>query len=305
MNGERKICPKCGRYFGLNNMFCENCGVKLVRDSSSNSRSSESQGFKWDKGLGSVNYSDDIPDIVTEKRVPTAAEKEKGLNVLIALIVSLAAILIISLAVLIFLLLKDDDSVKDKIKYGGSESSESENVLEETSPAETAAAIQEEIVTSIVTVTEIVTEPAATEAPVKTFIVVSEACTWEQAKKKCEDMGGHLAYITCKEDYDAIVGELGSTSLKFVWLGGNSSINSNGTVSTSWLNGDSLDYINQSGLWYNKEPSGRDYSDPNAPVEPYLMLWLIDGKWSMNDNSNRAVEVYKSYRLGYVCQIDS
>lgn len=305
MSGERKICPKCGRYFGLNNMFCENCGVKLVLDRLSDRRNSDSQEFKWDNGLSSVNYSDDIPDIVTEKRVPTAAEKEKTLNVLIALIVSLAAILIISLAVLIFMLLKDDDSVKNKIEYGSNETSDSQNALEETSQTEIADAVQEEIVTSIVTVTEIITEPQEIVEPVKTFKVVAEACTWEQAKKKCEDMGGHLAYITCKEDYDAIVGELGSTSLKFVWLGGNSSINSNGTVSTSWLNGESLDYINQNGLWYNKEPSGRDYADPNAPVEPYLMLWLIDGKWSMNDNSNRAVEVYKSYRLGYVCQIDS
>lgn len=32
MSNLRKICPNCGRYYTLNDVFCESCGSKLVRE---------------------------------------------------------------------------------------------------------------------------------------------------------------------------------------------------------------------------------------------------------------------------------
>ena len=117
-------------------------------------------------------------------------------------------------------------------------------------------------------------------------------------------MGGHLAYIKNEDDLNAILGQLSSTSLRYVWVGGTTSIASDGSITTSWLDGESLDYINDNNLWFPNEPSGVDYNNPSAPYEPYVMLWQIDGQWSFNDNSDAAVSCYKSYRIGYVCEFD-
>ena len=34
------------------------------------------------------------------------------------------------------------------------------------------------------------------------------------------------------------------------------------------------------------------------------MLWKIKDVWSFNDNSNACLKEYKSYRIGYICEID-
>lgn len=225
------------------------------------------------------------------------------------IIVIILAVLLIVLAILVgisvFLLISKSNNNDNLLNYAAQvqlDSSEDELSAETTV---TSIATQEELVTTIPVTEPLATEPATTQPLTKTFIVVSEACTWEDAKLRCEEMGGHLAYITCAEDYNEILRQLSSTSLKFIWLGGTTSISSNGNVSATWLNGEGLDYINNNNLWYKNEPSGRDYSDSNMPYEPYIMLWQIDDKWSFNDNSNLVIQYYKDYRIGYICEIDS
>lgn len=298
---ERKICPMCKRYYGLNDLYCEMCGVKLEREQASQQLNESVQDFRWDNGLGAVNYSDEIPDqsrnIVQQK--PDDSEGEKGVGVLIAIVIVLTAILIIGFSVLVFMIYRSNNAGKNS---AGNETEQSAGITE---PLKTTVTTRKEIVTSTVKVTEEPTEPTTTREPVKTFIVISEACSWEEAQERCEEMGGHLAYVTCEEDMDAILAQLEGKDLKYVWLGGTSTINSDDEVETEWLNGESLDYVDDNGLWYGYEPSGKDWTDPNTPLEPYIMLWNVDGYWSFNDNSNRVLDFYKTYRIGYVCQIDS
>ena len=65
-----------------------------------------------------------------------------------------------------------------------------------------------------------------------------------------------------------------------------------------------LTFIDENDLWYPGEPSGRDLTSEEHAVEPYVMLWKIKDVWSFNDNSNACLKEYKSYRIGYICEID-
>ncbi|MBR1592943.1 MAG: C-type lectin domain-containing protein [Ruminococcus sp.] len=147
-----------------------------------------------------------------------------------------------------------------------------------------------------------VAEPP-TDPPVqnKRFIICIGACTWEQAEQECQEKGGHLAYIKSRQEYDEIIRSLQGLNLRYLWLGGKTSM-SDGSVTASWTDGSSLDFIYDNGLWYEGEPSG--YDRDRATVEPYIMLWNIKDNWSFNDNSNTSLSTYKHEYFGYICEID-
>ncbi len=137
----------------------------------------------------------------------------------------------------------------------------------------------------------------------KRFEVYADAITWEEARKKCVENGGHLTYITCEDDYNAILSKLSATELHYLWVGATTTISDN-KVYASWLDGTSLDFINDNNLWYPEEPSGRDMTSNEKNIEPYVMLWNIKGEWTFNDNSDISLETYKKKYFGYVCEFE-
>ena len=186
--------------------------------------------------------------------------------------------------------------------------------------AETAVPeAEKETVVSVVTVIEQVTVPQtdppsvyAVPAPEpdpqpagKTYQAFVDACTWADAKQKCEAAGGHLAYITSDEDWNQAISVLSGTGLRYVWLGGSTYISNDGsTITASWLNGSNLNYIDNARHWYPNEPSGWDNSSPEHSLEPYILLWYVDDYWSLNDTSNDILKYYKPERIGYLCEFD-
>ena len=139
----------------------------------------------------------------------------------------------------------------------------------------------------------------------KTYQAFVDACTWADAKQKCEAAGGHLAYITSDDDWNQAISVLSGTGLRYVWLGGSTYISRDGsTITASWLDGSNLSYIDNAYRWYPNEPSGWDNSDPAHPLEPYIMLWYVDDYWSLNDTSNDILKYYKPERIGYLCEFD-
>lgn len=83
--------------------------------------------------------------------------------------------------------------------------------------------------------------------------VEGEQLTWEEAKKACEEMGGHLATITSQEEQDFISSLSGDETLigKWsVWIG-LSDLEETGTW--KWVTGEPFEYSN----WANNEPSGK------------------------------------------------
>ena len=139
----------------------------------------------------------------------------------------------------------------------------------------------------------------------KTYQAFVDACTWADAKQKCEAAGGHLAYITSDEDWNQAISVLSGTGLRYVWLGGSTYISNDGsTITASWLNGSNLSYIDNAHHWYPNEPSGWDNSSPEHSLEPYILLWYVDDYWSLNDTSNDILKYYKPERIGYLCEFD-
>ena len=186
-------------------------------------------------------------------------------------------------------------------------------------PAAETAAPEIETKISVVTVIEQVTVPQtdspsvyAVPAPEpdpqpagKTYQAFVDACTWADAKQKCEAAGGHLAYITSDEDWNQAISVLSGTGLRYVWLGGSTYISNDGsTITASWLNGSNLNYIDNARHWYPNEPSGWDNSSPEHTMEPYILLWYVDDYWSLNDTSNDILKYYKPERIGYLCEFD-
>lgn len=131
----------------------------------------------------------------------------------------------------------------------------------------------------------------------KHYKVVAGNMTWSEAQAACKAAGGHLAYIKSAEDYAAVKAAIGDTSLKYLWVGGKTSIASDGTVTAKWADGSSTSYLDSAGLWFGHEPSGKD----GDTLEPYMMLWNVGG-WSFNDNSDSCVSIYESGTMGYILE---
>lgn len=287
-----KQCPNCRRQFPVTDVFCDNCGYQL--------------------------------DLITpaqpqQQPISTTtvyAEKPKKTGVLIGLLVAIFLILaaIIVLGFFLFHQLNQNHSDPSEIAaVAQTETTETEPPAAETAAPEA----EKETVVSVVTVIEQVTVPQTdspsvyavpTPAPQpagKTYQAFVDACTWADAKQKCEAAGGHLAYINSDDDWNQAISVLSGTGLRYVWLGGSTYISRDGsTITASWLDGSNLSYIDNAHHWYPNEPSGWDNSSPEHSLEPYIMLWYVDDYWSLNDTSNDVLKYYKPERIGYLCEFD-
>ena len=243
---------------------------------------------------------------------PQPEQKPQKKNNLLLLIIIVLCVLIIAAGILIgFLIFRDSE--------GDAGTNNAEGVLQTTAVLEADASSvagddAETIVTTLATEenglhfaenTMTTTVTTTTEAPEKRYQVFTEACSWEDAKKKCEAAGGHLAYITSDEDWTKVINALNGTGLKYVWLGGTTSISADETrITATWLDGSSMDYIYDANHWFANEPSGRDFSSADKPLEPYILLWNVNDVWSLNDSSDAVLSCYKHEQIGYVCEFD-
>jgi hypothetical protein len=220
------------------------------------------------------------------------------------LLIVLCGVAIALIAILLFLYLYQNHSATMEQTDVSAMVSQTEEYTAETEPAtqEEAPAVVTEIVT------EAVTEAAETEPAVKKMEVIADACTWEEAEKRCEAAGGHLATISGEDDYQQILTLLQDTNLRYVWLGGTMETTPSGdaiAVRASWIDGSSISYTFENNLWYVGEPSGGDYISGQYVAEPYIMLWKINDVWSLNDNSDAALDCYRQEYIGYICAYDN
>lgn len=324
-----KKCPQCRRVYAVNDLFCEDCGMKLIEDQIPSPTDYQNQEGVYPPPVSPVQP---VPDFQPEQYVQPShapqpvqgAVNKPKTNILLIAAIVLLALLLIAIVILVFLLFRGNSKEDLDTLEGGENSiltlapesieNEEEIAVESSDDGfgfieneQSEANVPEEIPVEVKT--EAPTEPpteAPTEPPAESrFEVVADACSWSDAYTKCVEAGGHLAYIQSDEDLAKILEAANASGLKFLWLGGTTAISPDNTgVIPSWLNGDSFDYVNQAGLWYAGEPSGRDYTDPDLPYEPYVMLWHVDGKWSLNDNSDAILEYYRAENIGYVCQYD-
>lgn len=302
-----KQCPNCGRQFPVTDIFCDNCGCQLDLIAPEQAQPPQQ------------------PFVLPTQQPPAQAttvyaEKPKKTGVLIGLLVAILLVLAAMIVLGFFLIHQLNQNHSDPSEIAAVAQTETTEMAAETEPpaAETAAP-EIETKISVVTVIEQVTVPQTDSPSVyavptpepdqqpagKTYQAFVDACTWADAKQKCEAAGGHLAYITSDEDWNQAISVLSGTGLRYVWLGGSTYISNDGsTITASWLNGSNLNYIDNARHWYPNEPSGWDNSSPEHSLEPYILLWYVDDYWSLNDTSNDILKYYKPERIGYLCEFD-
>lgn len=304
-----KQCPNCGRQFPVTDIFCDNCGCQLDLIAPEQAQPPQQ------------------PFVLPTQQPPAQAttvyaEKPKKTGVLIGLLVAILLVLAAMIVLGFFLIHQLNQNHSDPSEIAAVAQTETTEMAAETEPPAAETAVPEaekETVVSVVTVIEQVTVPQTDSPSVyavptpepdqqpagKTYQAFVDACTWADAKQKCEAAGGHLAYITSDEDWNQAISVLSGTGLRYVWLGGSTYISNDGsTITASWLNGSNLNYIDNARHWYPNEPSGWDNSSPEHSLEPYILLWYVDDYWSLNDTSNDILKYYKPERIGYLCEFD-
>ena len=158
-------------------------------------------------------------------------------------------------------------------------------------PTPAGAAALEELETPEETET-----PAETPKPESTYQLYIEDVSWTEARDRCTELGGHLAVISDKAEFDKVVALAETYGVDMVWVGCR---RTEGTL--QWVTGEEVGFW----PWGEDEPSYADSYDDVA--EDYILLWNVVGDWSYNDSRNDPVSAYPAAytgRIAFVCEFE-
>lgn len=130
------------------------------------------------------------------------------------------------------------------------------------------------------------------------YMIYEMPLTWEEAKRFCEEAGGHLATITSREEQDAINKTIGTGSLNGYWIGGYLA-----GGQWQWVTGEAWNYKN----WATDQP------DNYLGEETKLMVYRISnpnarstalGTWNdiKEDGSCNGEEFFGTDNLGFIIE---
>lgn len=139
-------------------------------------------------------------------------------------------------------------------------------------------------------------EPSKAPAEVQ-YMLYSEDVSWDEAERRCTELGGHLATIKDAADYEKLCQLLADSNAQYVWIGAYRG--DDGQI--KWLDGKEHDFY----AWAQGEPSMTDSYDGAA--ENYIMLVKqADGTWLYNDSRSDPMAQYSRFysgKIAYICQI--
>lgn len=121
------------------------------------------------------------------------------------------------------------------------------------------------------------------------FKVFSQVLSWHDAKRKCEEMGGHLAIVTSERENRFLLALVQSENVEQAWLG---ATDEQQEGRWTWIDGSINDYSN----WHRWGPKDRE---PNncCGGEHYLVIRpSLGGRWC-----DVAAE---DSRSGFICEWD-
>ncbi len=133
------------------------------------------------------------------------------------------------------------------------------------------------------------------------YKVFNDSMNWQDAKKICEDMGGHLVTITSILEQEVVKNLIVDKGIKnFYWTGG---FTLDGT-NWQWITGEKFSYSN----WCSVAPNGFDNGKLNENI---IMLYKspnLDGLWDdVNELGNNGGQwhFYDIENSGFVCEWES
>lgn len=286
--GRVMFCTKCGKPVEPDKKFCPYCG----------------QPIKKPDSIPPNEKPKEEKEIVHEEKPVISKNKNHTTTILIVIIVALAAVICLILAGRQFGFLSGSGT-----KYQDNESNQTEETTTEEATAEDTQS-NENIASGDQEQTEEV-DPAEARKGLHSYKVVIDDCTWSEAYNNCISMGGYLATIDSREEWDYIIQQLEQNNVDAYYFYLNGSRDGNGTY-YYWQdeNGQAYgDPLNSSSfwgydLWLEGEPS---YSDQGTTESKVALLYLkSQDRWVLNDIPDN--ELYMSEYLGgkvaYICEIE-
>lgn len=112
---------------------------------------------------------------------------------------------------------------------------------------------------------------------------------WEEAKRACESMGGHLLTITSADEQSAITQLVKDGGIYAYWAGGTDRSEEG---NWKWITGENWNYQN----WNPSQP------DDGENIEDYLMVYREhEGKWN---DSKEYYDSIDSGGKGFICEVE-
>ena len=155
-------------------------------------------------------------------------------------------------------------------------------------------------------------EEAVSVDGVHTYQLFIEDVTWTQAQERCREMGGHLATLTTKEEWDAVMAQIDAESRKgYVFFVGAKNPRTEENSGYYWVeytpDETLVEVADFDGMavWMANEPS---FTTPDG-VEENAVLITIDattGDYLLNDvpDDYLAAAPIFSGIVGFICEMD-
>lgn len=116
------------------------------------------------------------------------------------------------------------------------------------------------------------------------YKVFPDKLTWQQAKAKCEEMGGHLVVVHDANEEAFIKNLAANAGLGNVWLGASDQAQEGRWV---WVDGTPLNYAN----WGPSQPNNKDNEEHYLSLRVPVSLW-----WDLKNLAP------PEYVIGFVCE---
>lgn len=292
-------CPKCETINDADT--CTVCGEKQPVYSSNNQMpvyNNQTPVYDSEKtvAFGAAPVMPTMPTMPGRAAVPKAAGGKKSNTVVVLLSLILIVLVAFLAAALVIIYRSNEDDYEDdsddkktvKIKTKTDEEKKESDYEHEYygygEPEEKEAEAKEE---------EVKAEEAKAES---TYVTYKQDITWEEAKVKAENMGGHLACINSEEEFDELCQMADAAGIRVLWIGARKY--GEYWTNARWVDGEQMTYTK----WLPGEPTNYD---EYGNSENYLVILKRNGEWYFNDEINDiAVYSFVAGQLGYAVEFE-
>ena len=133
-------------------------------------------------------------------------------------------------------------------------------------------------------------EPEPEYVTVSHYQLVHQCMTWDEARRYCEERGGHLATLSSADELNEVLAQLPAEGLVSCWLGGYRTSGGG----WAWVDGSEFSYA----AWASGEPNNED------GTENYVTLLKVNGSWAMYDVPGDVSSYYNNAKIGFVMETE-